>query len=177
MEVNKSTAAALTATPAAQGDEVEPIVVPNTLWTSINPQAYGGGMAPQITHLREEELHGDHSDNGRWQMLDIIPTKADYIIDLIRLNSLWPLTSGLACCAIEMMSAATPINDMDRFNMFPFRASPETGGRAHRRRDADDQDGRAAAATVGADAGAQVVRRDGRLHRVGRPLQAQLFNG
>ena len=103
---------------------VEPIIVPNTLWTSTNPQAYGGGLPPQITHLRHEEEFGDKSDNGRWQALDIIPTKADYVLDLIRLNSLWPLTSGLACCAIEMMSAATPINDMDRFNMFPFRASP-----------------------------------------------------
>ena len=46
------------------------------------------------------------------------------MLDLIRVNSLWPLLSGLACCAIEMMSAATSVNDMDRFNMFPFRASP-----------------------------------------------------
>ena len=46
------------------------------------------------------------------------------MLDLIRLNSLWPLLSGLACCAMEMMSAATSVNDMDRFNMFPFRASP-----------------------------------------------------
>ncbi len=101
-----------------------PIVVENTLWTSSNPQAYMGGAPPQITHLRELELHGDKSDNGRWTALDIIPTKADYVLDLIRLNSLWPLLSGLACCAIEMMSAATSKNDMDRFNMFPFRASP-----------------------------------------------------
>jgi NADH-quinone oxidoreductase subunit B len=105
------------------GDAESPIVVPNTLWSSVNPQAYMGGMPSQITHLREHE-HDDKSNNGRWRALDIIPTKADYILDLIRLNSLWPLTSGLACCAIEMMSAATPINDMDRFNMFPFRASP-----------------------------------------------------
>ncbi len=101
-----------------------PIVVENTLWTSANPQAYMGGAPPQITHLRELELHGDKSDNARWTALDIIPTKADYVLDLIRLNSLWPLLSGLACCAIEMMSAATSKNDMDRFNMFPFRASP-----------------------------------------------------
>ena len=40
------------------------------------------------------------------------------------MNSLWPLLSGLACCAIEMMSAATSKNDMDRWGMFPFRASP-----------------------------------------------------
>jgi NADH-quinone oxidoreductase subunit B len=101
----------------------EPIIVENTLWSSVNPQAYAGGIPSQITHLRELEL-GDKSDNGRWSALDIIPTKADYVLDLIRLNSLWPLLSGLACCAMEMMSAATSVNDMDRFNMFPFRASP-----------------------------------------------------
>jgi NADH-quinone oxidoreductase subunit B len=101
----------------------EPIIVENTLWTSPNPQAYGGGIPSQITHLRDVE-HGDKSDNARWTALDIIPTKADYVLDLIRMNSLWPLLSGLACCAIEMMSAATSKNDMDRFNMFPFRASP-----------------------------------------------------
>ena len=39
-------------------------------------------------------------------------------------NSMWPDTFGLACCAIEMMSAATSKNDMDRWGMFPFRASP-----------------------------------------------------
>jgi len=52
------------------------------------------------------------------------PLRADYVLDLIRANSLWPLLSGLACCAIEMMSAATSKNDMDRWGMFPFRASP-----------------------------------------------------
>jgi len=101
----------------------EPIIVENTLWTSANPQAYSGGIPSQITHLRELDL-GDKSNNGRWAALDVIPTKADYVLDLIRLNSLWPLLSGLACCAMEMMSAATSKNDMDRFNMFPFRASP-----------------------------------------------------
>jgi NADH-quinone oxidoreductase subunit B len=108
---------------AASTAVAEPIIVENTLWSAANPQAYMGGAPSQITHLRVEEL-ADKGDTGRWRALDIIPTKADYILDLIRLNSLWPLTSGLACCAIEMMSAATPINDMDRFNMFPFRASP-----------------------------------------------------
>ncbi len=101
----------------------QPIIVENTLWASVHPQAYAGGQPSQIVHLRDLEL-ADKSDNGRWGALDIIPTKADYILDLIRLNSLWPLLSGLACCAIEMMSSATSVNDMDRFSMFPFRASP-----------------------------------------------------
>jgi len=105
---------------------VEAIVVPNTLWEAADPLAYGGGQPTEITHLRELELSSDaRRDNGRWAAtLEIIPTKADYVLDLIRANSLWPLLSGLACCAIEMMSAATSKNDMDRWGMFPFRASP-----------------------------------------------------
>jgi NADH-quinone oxidoreductase subunit B len=112
-----------TLTVAPDSSVANPIIVENTLWTSANPQAYSGGVPSQITHLRELE-HSDKSNNARWTALDIIPTKADYVLDLIRLNSLWPLLSGLACCAMEMMSAATSKNDMDRFNMFPFRASP-----------------------------------------------------
>ena len=108
-------------------DEVmAPIVVPNTLWRSVDPMAYEGNQPTTITHLAEFEASGaGRRDNARWSgPLEVIPTKADYVLDLIRMNSLWPLLSGLACCAIEMMSAATSKNDMDRWGMFPFRASP-----------------------------------------------------
>lgn len=40
-----------------------------------------------------------------------------------RSNSLWPLTFGLSCCAIEMMHTAAPRYDMDRFGSI-FRSSP-----------------------------------------------------
>jgi NADH-quinone oxidoreductase subunit B len=105
---------------------VVPIVVPNSLWQSSNPIAYDGGRPTDITHLREWGQTADaRRDNARWAgPLEVIPTKADYVLDLLRANSLWPLLSGLACCAIEMMSAATSKNDMDRWGMFPFRASP-----------------------------------------------------
>jgi NADH-quinone oxidoreductase subunit B len=102
---------------------VSPIIVPNTVWTSSDPAAYDGGRPATITHLADLELQ-DKGDNGRWGFLDVIPTQADLLLDYLRMNSLWPLLSGLACCAMEMMSAATSVNDMDRFNMFPFRASP-----------------------------------------------------
>jgi NADH-quinone oxidoreductase subunit B len=107
-------------------DLISPIVVPNTLWKSIDPAAYDGDRPTDITHLAELEASADaRRDNARWSgPLEVIPTKADYVLDLIRMNSLWPLLSGLACCAIEMMSAATSKNDMDRWGMFPFRASP-----------------------------------------------------
>jgi NADH-quinone oxidoreductase subunit B len=41
----------------------------------------------------------------------------------VRSNSLWPLTFGLACCAIEMMGAGGPHYDFDRFGVM-FRTSP-----------------------------------------------------
>jgi NADH-quinone oxidoreductase subunit B len=104
---------------------IVPIVVPNTLWVSTDPTAYNGGVATKDTHLREfGATQAGRHDDARWGALEIIPTKADVVLDLIRANSLWPLLSGLACCAIEMMSAATSKNDMDRWGMFPFRASP-----------------------------------------------------
>jgi len=46
------------------------------------------------------------------------------ILNHARANSLWPLTFGLACCAIEMMAAAGPKYDLDRFGAGVFRASP-----------------------------------------------------
>jgi NADH-quinone oxidoreductase subunit B len=114
--------ALVAATPA---DLAQPIVVPNTLWSSARPEAYGGGQPTEHTHLaRIERSSPELSDTARWGALEVIPTKADLVLDLIRMNSLWPLLSGLACCAMEMMSAATSKNDMDRWGMFPFRASP-----------------------------------------------------
>lgn len=40
-----------------------------------------------------------------------------------RKNSLWSLTFGLSCCAIEMMATAAPRYDLDRFGIL-FRATP-----------------------------------------------------
>jgi NADH-quinone oxidoreductase subunit B len=109
-----------------RGDVVEPLIVPNTFWTSAVPGAYPETHEPDHQHLREVEASGlGRRDDARWSgPLEIIPTKADYVLDLIRMNSLWPLLSGLACCAIEMMSTATSRNDLDRWGHFPFRASP-----------------------------------------------------
>lgn len=48
----------------------------------------------------------------------------DDILNLARANSLWPMTFGLACCAIEMMAVAMARFDLARFGAEIFRASP-----------------------------------------------------
>jgi NADH-quinone oxidoreductase subunit B len=45
-------------------------------------------------------------------------------VNWARTNSMWPMLFGLACCAIEMMSAQASQYDMSRFGMELMRASP-----------------------------------------------------
>ena len=51
-------------------------------------------------------------------------TTVEDLVGYFRKASLWPVTFGLACCAIEMMAAGGPHYDMARFGMEVFRASP-----------------------------------------------------
>ncbi|MDX2433466.1 MAG: NADH-quinone oxidoreductase subunit B [Desulfobacterales bacterium] len=48
----------------------------------------------------------------------------DKILSLGRANSLWPMTFGLACCAIEMMATGAARFDLARFGAEVFRPSP-----------------------------------------------------
>ena len=48
---------------------------------------------------------------------------ADKIINWSRTSSMWPMTFGLACCAVEMMHAGASRYDLDRFGII-FRPSP-----------------------------------------------------
>ncbi len=50
---------------------------------------------------------------------EIIVTEADFFINWARRSSLWALTFGLACCAIEMMATYAARFDFDRFGVIP----------------------------------------------------------
>ena len=54
----------------------------------------------------------------------LIVTSVDYFINWGRSNSLWPMSFGLACCAIEMMAVGGGRFDIARFGSENFRASP-----------------------------------------------------
>jgi NADH-quinone oxidoreductase subunit B len=51
-------------------------------------------------------------------------TTVEQLAGVIRKSSMWPVTFGLACCAIEMMATGTSRYDISRFGMEVFRASP-----------------------------------------------------
>ncbi|KAI9867137.1 MAG: hypothetical protein M1813_009415 [Trichoglossum hirsutum] len=60
--------------------------------------------------------------NATWMWWDYVTT-FDQIANWARQSSLWPMTFGLACCAVEMMHLSTPRYDQDRLGII-FRASP-----------------------------------------------------
>src|ERR671937_2309605 len=54
----------------------------------------------------------------------LILTQLDKAVNWVRKNSMWPMTFGLACCAIEMMAMGAARFDIARFGAEVFRPSP-----------------------------------------------------
>jgi NADH-quinone oxidoreductase subunit B len=64
-----------------------------------------------------ERVNQDLQDKG------FFVTRLERLITWARAGSMWPMTFGLACCAVEMMHAAASRYDLDRFGLV-FRPSP-----------------------------------------------------
>ncbi len=61
---------------------------------------------------------------GYEQPEGVLLTSLDFAVNWVRKSSVWPVTFGLACCAIEMMSMGASRFDVARFGAEVFRASP-----------------------------------------------------
>ncbi len=83
------------------------------------PVADGG--APSSADAEQEALltgvTGELADKG------FVVAQLDNLVNWARSGSLWPMTFGLACCAVEMIHAYMSRYDLDRFGVVP-RASP-----------------------------------------------------
>src|ERR1035438_832032 len=60
---------------------------------------------------------------GEIENKGFVVANLDKVVNWARTGSLWPMTFGLACCAIEMIHAYMPRYDLDRMGIIP-RASP-----------------------------------------------------
>lgn len=61
--------------------------------------------------------------SGTLEQRGFLTTSVDNLVNWARTGSMWPMTFGLACCAVEMMHAGASRYDLDRFGIV-FRPSP-----------------------------------------------------
>jgi NADH-quinone oxidoreductase subunit B len=70
-----------------------------------------------------------------------VTTSYDAVVNWAKTGSVWPMTFGLACCAVEMMHAAAARYDISRFGAEVFRPSPRQSDSDHCGGHPDEQDG------------------------------------
>ncbi|KAF3936418.1 hypothetical protein ABW19_dt0203353 [Dactylella cylindrospora] len=116
---------ALTARSAASALVPRASLVPALVAKPIQSKREASNLTPASTSTsvaprKEVPLP---SQQGKEGVMDYALTTLDQIANWARQGSLWPMTFGLACCAVEMMHLSTPRYDQDRLGII-FRASP-----------------------------------------------------
>lgn len=83
----------------------------------------GGAPTPQTDIAPPSGPKLDGFLKGATNNVEFVVSGLDELANWARKGSMWPMTFGLACCAVEMMHAAASRYDMERFGIV-FRASP-----------------------------------------------------
>jgi len=93
--------------------------------TNMSPiaSAYTPGVGYQGNIDSLDKFLEKNPGQGPNSAAEYVVTKADSVVNWITRNSMWPMTFGLAWCAVEMMHAAAARYDFDRWGML-FRPSP-----------------------------------------------------
>jgi len=84
-------------------------------------QAAAGQLAPVPPGTEQDALLRQMADEV--QDKGFVVAQLDKLVNWARSGSLWPMTFGLACCAVEMMHTGASRYDLDRFGVV-FRPSP-----------------------------------------------------
>jgi NADH-quinone oxidoreductase subunit B len=85
----------------------------------LGPRANSVGVALENARLTPVEIEQPKA-LYRSLLPGILQVPADYVIAAARKSSLWPMTFGLACCAIEMIATYMSHHDLDRFGIVPW---------------------------------------------------------
>ena len=101
---------------------------------------------------------------------NIVTTSVDHVFNWARKSSIWPLTFGLACCAIEMIAASTSRFDIARFGAEVFRPSPRQSDLMIVAGTVTLKMAPGAETHLGPDAGSQVVHLHGGVLQRGRTV-------
>jgi NADH-quinone oxidoreductase subunit B len=90
---------------------------------TLAPRDVAAPAAPDLVlPTTEDERLREEAEKG--VLFTTLESAASWAVNQARANAIWPLSFGLACCAIEMMAIAGPRFDISRFGAEVYRGSP-----------------------------------------------------
>ncbi|ERN14848.1 hypothetical protein AMTRI_Chr02g213120 [Amborella trichopoda] len=105
------------------GQRIMGALAANFHTSSSMAMAAPASSAPPTPYVRPTNPSTAVGGSGLPKVAEYVISKVDDLMNYARRGSIWPMTFGLACCAVEMMHAGAARYDFDRFGVI-FRPSP-----------------------------------------------------